>query len=166
MTRVAASLLFTAVLAGVPAGGVAQTAAAPDPRAANLTAYSNLLWSDVRAQKVAVLTELLALTEAEDAAFWPVYRAYETELATLQDERAANIGQYADAYTSLSDGLADELGRKAIDINRRRQALFESCYDRLRTAVSPRVALRFLQVEHQLLLLVDLQIASSLPIVK
>jgi hypothetical protein len=166
MTRVGATLLFTAVLAGVPAGAVAQTAAAPDPRAANLTVYSDLLWSDVRAQKVAVLTELMALTEAEDAAFWPIYRAYDAELAALHEERAANVGQYAASYGSLTDSQADSLGRKAIDINRRRAALLESYYDRVKTAVSAKVALRFLQVEHQLLLLVDLQIASSLPVVK
>lgn len=166
MTRVTATLALVATLAGAPAGAAAQAAAATDSRAANLTAYSNLLWADLRAQKVAVLTELMALTEAEDAAFWPIYREYEAELVKLQEERASNIVQYADHHGALTDALADTLGRKAIEINRRRAALFESYYDRVSKAVSPRVALRFLQVEHQLQLLVDLQIASSLPVVK
>jgi hypothetical protein len=166
MRRVIAILCLTTSVAGLPARAAAQASAAADPRGANLTAYSDLLWSDIRAQKVAVLTELMALTEAEDAAFWPIYRAFEGELATLQDERASNIAQYADNYGSLTDALADTLGHKAIEINRRRDALLESYYDRVRKAVSPKAALRFLQVEHQLQLLVDLQIASSLPIVK
>jgi hypothetical protein len=108
----------------------------------------------------------MALTEAEDAAFWPIYKAYDTELAALHEERAANVGEYAASYGSLTDSQADALGKKAIDVNRRRTALLESCYGRIKTAVSPRVALRFLQVEHQLQLLADLQIASSLPVVK
>ena len=35
-----------------------------------------------------------------------------------------------------------------------------------RSHCSPRTALRFLQVEHQLLLVIDLQISASLPIVQ
>lgn len=161
-----AALVVMAAMAGAPAGAVAQAGTGSASRDLNLTAYSNLLWSDVRAQKVAVLTELMALTEDEAAAFWPVYRAYDAELARLQDERASNVGQYADHYAALSDSLADSLGRTAIDISRRRVALLESCYGKMRAAVSPRVALRFLQVEHQLQLVLDLQIAASLPIVK
>jgi hypothetical protein len=37
-------------------------------------------------------------------------------------------------------------------------------YDKVKTALSPRTAMRFLQVEQQLLLLIDLQILSALPI--
>ena len=36
----------------------------------------------------------------------------------------------------------------------------------MKQALSPKVAARFLQVEHQLLLIIDLQIASALPIVQ
>ena len=43
----------------------------------NLAAYAELLRSDVRTQKVAILTEVLDLTEAEDKAFWPIYREYQ-----------------------------------------------------------------------------------------
>jgi hypothetical protein len=39
-------------------------------------------------------------------------------------------------------------------------------YERVKSALSAKTAARFLQVEHQLLLIIDLQIASSLPIVK
>ena len=53
---------------------------------------------------------------------------------------------------------------KALDLEARRQAVKAKCYDRLKIALSPRTALRFLQVEHQLLLLIDLQISAALPI--
>ena len=44
----------------------------------NLSAYAELLRSDVRASKVAILTELMGLTESEDKAFWPLYREVPT----------------------------------------------------------------------------------------
>lgn len=166
MKRITDVLVLTALLGGLPAGVAAQAAAAADPRDANITAYVELLRSDVRAQKVAFLTEMLELTDAEDAKFWPIYREYDAELSTLNDERVAMIKEYAANYGSVSDTLADALGRKAIDMEKRRTALLEKYYDRVKTVLSPKTAVRFLQVEHQLLLIVDLQIASWLPVVK
>ena len=45
-----------------------------DAQTLDLHAYAELLRSDVRTQKVAIITEVMGFTEAEDAAFWPVYR--------------------------------------------------------------------------------------------
>jgi hypothetical protein len=131
----------------------------------NLTAYAELLRSDVRAQKVAIITEVMGFTESEDAAFWPIYREYDVEMAKLGDERVAMIAEYAGNYSKMTDAIAEKLAAKALDLEARRQAVRAKCYERVKAAVSPRTALRFLQVEHQLQLLIDLQIAASLPIV-
>ena len=132
----------------------------------NLAAYAELLRSDVRAQKVAILTEVMGLTEAEDKAFWPIYREYDLEMAKLGDERVAMIAEYAANYSQISDATAEKLAGKALDLEARRQALKAKLYDRVKKALSPRTALRFLQVEHQLLLIIDLQVSAALPIVK
>jgi len=132
----------------------------------NLTAYAELLRSDVRAQKVAIFTEVMGFTEAEDAAFWPIYREYDLEMAKLGDERIAMIAEYGRTYANLTDAIAEKLAGKAIDLEARRQALKAKYFERIKTALSPRTALRFLQVEHQLLLIIDLQISAALPIVK
>ena len=65
-----------------------------------------------------------------------------------------------------SDAVADGLATKAIDLAKRRQAVEAKYYERVKAAIKPRQALRYLQVEHQLLLLIDLQIAAALPIAK
>ena len=132
----------------------------------NLSAYVELLRSDLRTQKIAVITEVMGFTDAEDAAFWPIYREYDAEMAKLGDERVALIAEYAANYASLNDAVADRLARKALDLEVRRQAVKARCYDRVQKALSPRTALRFLQVEHQLLLLIDLQMSAALPVAK
>jgi len=159
-----AAAVLAATVVGAPPPVAAQTPATTEDT--NLTAYMELLRSDVRAQKAAILTQLMGLTETEDAAFWPVYREYELELSKLNDERIAMVDEYAANFGSVSDALADRLARKAIDVDRRRTALLEKYYDRVRAALSPKAAVRFLQVEHQLLLLIDLQISASLPVVR
>ena len=144
----------------------AKLAAPDDTREANLRAYVELLRSDVRSQRVAILTEMMQFTEAEDAKFWPVYREYETELAKINDERLALVREYATKYEAITDDIADRLARGALDLEGRRHALKMKYYDRFKSVLSPKTAARFLQVENQILLLLDLQIASSLPIVQ
>jgi hypothetical protein len=157
--------------AAKPAPKPAAKAEAPLPTAQetkefNLLAYAELLRSDVRAQKVAIITEVMGFTEAEDKAFWPIYREYDLEMSRLGDERVALIGQYASKYANLTDPDAESLARTAMDLETRRQGARAKCYERVKAATSPRTALRFLQVEHQLQLLIDLQIAAALPIAK
>ena len=120
----------------------------------------------MRAQKVAILTEVMGFTEAEDEAFWPIYREYDAEMAKLGDERVALIAEYARNYATLTDAVAEKLASKALDLEARRQALKAKYYERIKTALSPRTALRFLQVEHSCCLIIDLQISAALPIVQ
>ena len=135
-----------------------------DTKTLNLSAYVELLRSDVRTQKVAIITEVMGFTETEDAAFWPIYREYDVEMAKLGDERVALIAEYAKNFSNLTDPVAESLATKAIELETRRNAAKARVYERVKTALSPRTALRFLQVEHQLQLLIDLQIAALLPV--
>jgi hypothetical protein len=157
-----------AMAIAVPAQGQSPTTAAPpsarETTTLNLTAYAELLRSDVRAQKVAILTEVMGFTDAEDKAFWPIYRDYDLEMAKLGDERVAMIAEYAKSYSTLTEATAGKLASTALDLEVRRQAAKAKCYDRLKAVLPPQTALRFLQVEHQLLLLIDLQISASLPL--
>jgi hypothetical protein len=156
-------VLLTGAAAAAAQGAVADER---DTKNLNLAAYAELLRSDVRTQKIAILTEVMDFSEAEDKAFWPIYREYDSEMAKLGEERVQLIAEYARNYEKLTDAVAASLASKALDLEARRQAVKAKYYDRIKTALSPRTALRFLQVEQQLLLIIDLQISASLPIVK
>ncbi len=171
MRRTAATLVLLA-MSGLGTSG--QTSQAPQPstlderdaRSLNLTAYAELLRSDVRAQKVAILTEVMAFTEAEDKVFWPIHREYEAEMAALGDERVALIAEYAKSYSTMTDAVAQTLATRALDLEAKRHAVKTKYHERFAKALTPRTSLRFLQVEHQLQLIIDLQISAALPIVK
>jgi hypothetical protein len=166
VSRPTLATLVLVVTSGLVVRAQSAPIAEPQAKSLNLSAYAELLRSDLRAQKVAILTQMMGFTEAEDAAFWPIYREYEVEMAKLGDERAALIAEYARNYSQLTDALAAKLGSQAIDLEARRQAVKARCYERVSKALPARTALRFLQVEHQMLLLIDLQISAALPIVQ
>ena len=159
--------VIVAILMSAAAASAQQAAVtAAETKDLNLRAYAELLRADVRAQKVAIITELMEFTEAEDKAFWPIYRLYDAELAAINDERLNGIEEYARNYGKVNDALADKLATRALELEGRRTALKQKYFARFKTALSATTAARFLQVENQILLLVDLQIAASLPIVK
>jgi hypothetical protein len=163
-------IALLAILAGAAVAS-AQTAKSnnatlDDTRDTNLRAYIELLRSDLRTQKVAITAMVMTLSEDEDGKFWPIYREYETQLAKLNDERINGIKEYADNFDKVTDELADRLIRAALNLEDRRNALKLDVYNKLKTALSAKTAARFIQVENQILLLLDLQIASSLPIVE
>jgi hypothetical protein len=137
-----------------------------DPRDANIRAYVELLRSDVRASKVAIMAGVMNFSEAEDKAFWPIYRQYDTELNTINDERVKLIADYANHFEALTDDVADRIAKGALELENKRQELKAKYYDRVKSATSARTAARFLQVENQMLMIIDLQIAASLPIVQ
>jgi hypothetical protein len=160
----ATALISSLVICAAAAHAQSSKPAEQEARTLNLSTYAELLRSDIRAQKVAIITEVMGFTDREDAAFWPVYRACDLEQAKLGDERVALIGRYVSEYSTLTDAAADRLAAAALDLEARRHAAKARCHERVRAALTPRTALRFLQVEHQLQLIIDLQISALLPI--
>jgi hypothetical protein len=119
---------------------------------------------DVRSQKSAIMDTVMQLDPDQAAKFWPIYRDYDAELTKLNDLRVANIKEYASSYNNLTDAKADELIQNAVSYQKQRMELLTKYYDRVKESLGAVTAARFVQVEHQLLLIIDLQIDSSLPI--
>lgn len=166
MKRQLTATLIVLVVSGLVGRGQSTQVTDQQTKTLNLSAYAELLRSDVQAQKIAILTEVMGFTDAEDKAFWPIYRDYNLEMAKLGEERVALIEEYARSYSNITDAVAQTLTTKAIDLENRRNATLGRCVTRVKDGLSPKTALKFLQVEHQLLLIIDLQISASLPIVK
>jgi hypothetical protein len=143
------------------------TAASPDADAQkkNMQVYLDLLRKDVRQQKDEIMGAILVLSADDAAKFWPIYSEYDVELTKLNDQRVENIKEYAHTYNQMTDEKADELVQKSLAFQKQRAELLAKTYERVKQAVGAITAARFAQIEHQLLLIIDLQIASSLPIV-
>ena len=164
------ALLGVLVILAVPLTAAGQQAEAPlpssDSRQRNLQAYIELLRSDLRTAKIAIITEVVQFTDDEDGVFWPVYREYEFALSKQTDDRLRLIDTYARVYSRLTNEAADDLVVRMLDLESRRTALKQSYYQALKGVLPARTAARVVQVENQIQLLVDLQIAASLPVAR
>lgn len=168
------ALLVPPILAAFPARTQTQTQATSktgaasanaDAQTKNLQEYVDLLRTDVRQQKAEIMGAVMLLSADDATKFWPIYSEYDAELTKLNDQRLENIKEYAKAYDQMTDEKADELVQKSLAYQNQRAELLAKTYGRVKQALGAVTAARFAQVEHQLLLIIDLQIASSLPIV-
>jgi len=128
--------------------------------------YFELLRTDLKTQRVALLTEALQLTDEQGAAFWPIYREHQLEADKLIDYRVATIKQYAASYETMTPEVAKELANRAFKYQEDRLKLLRSTYGKVDKAVGPIVAARFAQVEYAINTLLDVQLSANLPLIK
>ena len=128
--------------------------------------YLELLKSDIRTKKVAIITEALGLTDEESSVFWPIHREYELELSKMIDDRIEMIEDYIQNYDDLTDEKAREIAKKVFALEKRRTKLKKKYFKKVEKALSAIIAAKFIQVESQINLVADLQIASELPLIK
>jgi hypothetical protein len=132
----------------------------------NDQAYIRLLRTDLKAKKEQIIKEAMQLNDQQAAAFWPIYRNYDTEQTKLGDEKLAIVHDYAQNFLTMTDPKADQLAQRVMALDEQRLAVKKKYYDLLKKALPAVLAVRFFQVENQLQLILDLQIASNLPIIE
>ena len=161
------AVMSPATLAQTPAQKPAPTAnaaATSDAEKKNIQAYINLMRENVRQDKAEIMGAIMVLSAADAAKFWPIYSEYDAQLTKLNDQRVENIKQYVHDYAQMTDEEADQLVQKSMSYQKERAELLAQTYEKVKQALGAVTAARFAQVEHQLLLIIDLQIASSLPV--
>lgn len=147
-----------------PAQDSAAKEAAPD--LGNLRAFVELARSDLRTNKALIIAENIAFTDDEAAEFWPLHREYELELNKLLDRRLELITRYAKQYQTMTDADATKLAGDVFDLEEKRTALKRKYFKKFCKVVPALKAARFFQIENQVNMALDLQIAASLPLIK
>jgi hypothetical protein len=125
------------------------------------------LRSDFNAAKIRALNQAMKLTAAEADRFWPVYRNYEKDLAAVGDRKLALIVEFMRLHKAgaLTDQNSRELAAQWLQNAQDRLDLWKKYHQQISETVSPGRAAQFLQVENQMAIFVDLNIASEMPLV-
>lgn len=129
-------------------------------------AYADLMRKNLRTEKQSIVDQAMELEAADKAKFWTVYEKYQQELNGIWDQRLANIKKYAENFNNMTDAVADQLATTALNIEDQNRALRRKYYAQFKAALNARVAARFLQVESALGHLIDLQLATEIPLIK
>ena len=125
-----------------------------------------LMRSDLRTEKMAIVTKAMQLTEEQSTAFWPVYKEYEAELIKLNDERVLLIKDYGANYDTMTPEMAKDLIGRSFKLQEGRTKLLKSYVGKMGKAVDDKTAARWAQVEYTLNAAIDLQVGAELPLIK
>jgi hypothetical protein len=154
-------LLLAAVLTiTLGATGVA-SAADPDP----VHAEPRLLLDTIRANRRALVSVNLNLTEQEATAFWPLYDRYQSELMVIGDRIADLVEDYIEHYRDLSDEKALQLMDAYLAGEGERIALRRAYLPQFAKILPGRTVARFYQVENKMDAVLRYELASTIPVV-
>lgn len=132
----------------------------------NTESYIQLLRTDLNAQKRQIVNETMQLDNKQARIFWPIYNDYESDLNKLADEKLEIIQEYAANFMTMTNEKADELAQRVMALDDQKIALRRKYYELMKKSLPAILVVRFFQVEDQIQLLVDLKIASNLPIIE
>lgn len=120
----------------------------------------------LRAQRKLLVSENLALTEAEGNAFWPVYDKYAAEQKALNDRLVKAIESFAAEYDTLTDDRAVEMLKESLSIREDRNKLRRSYLERFAKTITGKKLARFFQIDSKIDALLDAKIAEVIPLVR
>jgi hypothetical protein len=124
-----------------------------------------LLRSNLQADKNEVIAHTMRFTETESTAFWPLYRDYSHDQQVIGDARVQLIKDYAKNYDSMDDAKARDMAQRLLDIDAKLTKLREDYWPKFEKALGAKRAAKFYQVDSRLSLMINLQLASEIPLI-
>ena len=125
-----------------------------------------LMRSDLRSARKQIIAANMNLTDTQAEKFWPVYDAYTQEITKLGDARYALVKDYAKNYDAMTDAQADDLLKRNAALDQQVATLRQQWIPKFRKVLTGKQTALFFQLDRRISLLVDLQMASEIPLVK
>ena len=166
MKKLAIALVVGASLLMIQSVALAQKSETPASGSTVSEQDIEMLRSDLRSAKKQILAENMKLTDVQAQKFWPVYDAYTQETTKLGDARFALIKEYANSYENMTDAQADSLVNKMATLDEQTATLRAQWIPKFREVLTGKQTALFFQLDRRITLLIDVQFAANIPIVK
>jgi len=125
-----------------------------------------LLRQDLRAKAKQLITKNMQLTDSEAAAFWPLYDQYAAEVRKVNDTRFGLMKDYAQLYQTMTADQADSLIRLLAEADQTIISLRMQYLPKFEQALPGTKAALFMQLDRRLDSLMNVQMATQLPLIK
>lgn len=151
-------------------GANSQTAPAPSGKTQTMEQASDanikLMREDIRAQRKKIVAANMPLTAEEATKFWPLYDQYIGETIKINDARYALIKEYSVNYTNITDQQADSYIKRWVALDGDNTQLRLKYIPQFQKVISPKKTALFFQIDRRLSMMVELQLASQIPLVE
>jgi len=169
-TPVFALMLTSAIVVGWPilraqgASSGQDQASTNQPSQSSLDQQITMLRRDLRSQRKQIIAQNMNLSEADAVKFWPVYDQYVSDLVEGNNQKYQLIKEYAQA-DSMTEEQADGLAKRWLTVDENVYQLRLKYLSKFRAVLTAKQTARFYQLERRVQMMIDLQLASSIPLV-
>jgi len=166
MRKLAIALIIGTSLLLIQSVALAQKSETPASGPTASEQDVELLRSDIRSTKKQIIADNMKLTDLQGGKFWPVYDAYTQETTKLGDGRYALVKEYANNYEDMTDAQAESLVTKMATLDEQTANLCKQWIPQFLKVLSGKQTALFFQLDRRINLLLDLQFAANIPILK
>jgi hypothetical protein len=124
-----------------------------------------MLRSNLRSNRKQVIADNMRLTDSEAEKFWPIYDQYVNELVNVNNAKYALIKEYVQ-NTNMTEEQADSLTKKWLAVDESVVQLRLKYIPIFRKELSAKRTALFFQIDRRVQMLIDLQLASLLPLMQ
>ena len=153
-------------LAAVASLGAAAGAPAQSSGTVNMSDQEQLLVSQIQTDKRAIVLSTLQLTDAEVAAFTPIYDKYQAEMKKVFTRSSDILNKFASNYDSMTDDAAEDILKESLEVREDRNDILKDYANRLGKKLPATKVLRWVQIESKLNTLLDWQMAQIIPLAR
>jgi hypothetical protein len=145
-----------------PVGQTSASAAAP-----RVTTEEDikLLRADIREKRKSITAANMSLTADEATRFWPLYDEYIAETMKINDKRWQMMKDYAASYTGMTDAQAEDHMQRSAAVDQEFLALRVKYVGLMEKVIPARKAVQFYQIDRRLDHMINMQLASLIPII-
>jgi Spy/CpxP family protein refolding chaperone len=144
-------------------GNTSQAAAKPT---SSIDQDISMLRKDIRSQRKQLIAANMNLTGDEAEKFWPIYDQYVGELVQINNTKYDLIKQFVQSSGSLTAEQADNSVKQWLGVDESVAQLRMKYVPIFRKVLSPQNTALFYQLDRRVQLMIDLQLASQLPLVE
>jgi polyhydroxyalkanoate synthesis regulator phasin len=123
------------------------------------------LRADIQADRQALVTANLGLTDAEGEAFWPLYRAYRGEMSVTGDRLQKLILDYAAVWESPTPEQAKAMVDEMMAIEKQEHKVKNSYVAKFRKVLPEIKVARLLQIENKIDAIIMIGLADAIPLI-
>ncbi len=145
---------------------VAFVVLAPWAGAQDIQNEIELTRSVIQTERQALVASGMGLTSAEADVFWPLYREYQSEQASLGDREVKLLMDYSDNYGVMTDEMAKTMLDDWFDIDSKDLALKKKYAKKFRKILPELKVTRFFQIENKLDAVINNELAAEVPLVE
>jgi hypothetical protein len=127
--------------------------------------FYDLLKSDVGMKRRSLVKKHLQMDAAEADKFWPIFEDYSEEISDFYDGKRKEYQSALENFNNMNESKALEIGEEFFKFNEERLALKKKYFERMKAELSPTTVIKFFQIDYQIDLLIDVQIAGEVPLV-